>query len=72
MVSWTPLTGSAKVLSNHTLLIQDSRVSDAGMYTCTAMNSVGSDSMIVVVSVRGETYSVAQMNALEEILHVHF
>ncbi|XP_063687572.1 uncharacterized protein LOC134820861 isoform X3 [Bolinopsis microptera] len=52
MVSWTPLTGSSKLLSNHTLLIQDSKITDAGMYTCTAMNSVGSDSKIIVVSVR--------------------
>ena len=55
MVSWTPLSGSSKVLSNHSLLVPDSKVTDAGMYTCTAMNSVGTDSKIVVVSVRGET-----------------
>ena len=53
IVSWTPLPGKGVVMPNNTLAIPDTMVTDSGVYTCTAQNTVGTDTSSVILTVKG-------------------
>ena len=69
MVTWSPFPRVSRILPNNSILIPDIRVSETGIYTCTAVNSVGSDSRNSSVTVRGLDYVNYVLFYLRDRIH---
>ena len=54
MLMWSPISSRATMLSNNSLHFNDIALEDAGYYTCSAVNSVGSDRLTILVTVKGK------------------